>query len=568
MPDKQGAGAPSAVDLDAFLNSVSLIEVTTLGDHLLRAAQRWPERAALVMPGVRLTYAQLAERALDVARGLMACGVKGGDHVATLLTTSVEFHEALFGIALAGAVPVPINCRYRGHELRYLAENSDAVVILTTGMIAEGLDLYARLEEGLGKPVRHATEDRLAMPGLPRLRHIVHLGDKPAPGTMTAAEFQRRALTVPMVEAGRRRANVRVRDLGLLLYTSGTTSNPKGCMLTHEAMVRNGIELGRRYKMESKDSFWSPLPMYHIAGIMPIIATTSVGALYVTSPVFDAGVSLDQLQNERVTINFACFAPIMADLLNHPKFATTDFSTMRMMNSSLALQPASFREMLTGAMPSTIHVSTYGLSESAGTVTTSQLDDPEAKRMSKLGCAMPGMQLRIVDDNENDLPAGERGQLLLRGYGMAEGYYRDPEKTAQVVRDGWLRTGDICSIDADGYLMFHGRLKEMLKVGGENVAALEIEAFIGAHPAVKLCQVVGVPDARLVEVPAAFIELKPGASATEKEIIEFCKNKISSFKIPRFVRTVQEWPMGASKIQKYKLRATLMNELGLKDDAA
>jgi fatty-acyl-CoA synthase len=568
MPDKVGDAAQSGLDLEAFLDSVSLIEVTTLGDHLLRAAQKWGSRDALVMPDVRLTYAELAERALDRARGLMALGVQGGDHVATLLTTSVEFLESLFGIALAGAVPVPINCRYRGHELRYLAENSDAVVILTTGMISEGLDLYGRLEEGLGKPVPHASEDRLAMPGLPRLRHIVHLGDTPPAGTVSAAEFRRRAAAVPIADVGRRRACVRVRDLGLLLYTSGTTSNPKGCMLTHEAMVRNGIELGRRYRMTQADSFWSPLPMYHIAGIMPIIATTSVGALYVTSPVFDAGVSLDQLQSERVTINFACFAPIMADLLNHPKFASTDFSTMRMMNSSLALQPDSFRQMLTKAMPTAIHVSTYGLSESAGTVTTSRLDDPEPTRMTRLGGAMPGMQLRIVDENEEDLPPGARGQLLLRGYGMAEGYYRDPEKTGQVVRGGWLRTGDICSIDANGHLMFHGRLKEMLKVGGENVAALEIEAFIGGHPAVKLCQVVGLPDPRLVEIPAAFVELKPGATATEREIIDFCRNKISSFKIPRFVRFVPEWPMGASKIQKYKLRDSLMAELGLKDGAA
>jgi acyl-CoA synthetase (AMP-forming)/AMP-acid ligase II len=548
--------------LESFLDSIGIIEVTTLGDLILRAAKRHGARDALVMPGVRLSYNDVAERALMRARGLMALGVKGGDHVALLLPTSVEFLEFMFGVALAGAVPVPINARYRGHELRYLAENSDAVVVVTTGMISEGLDLYARLAEGLGQPKRHATEDRLDMPGLPRLRHIVHLGNAPA-GTMNADEFRLRALSVPLAEAGDRRARVRLRDMGLLLYTSGTTSNPKGCMLSHEAMVRNGMELARRYRMNETDSFWSPLPMFHIAGIMPIIATTSTGGRYVTAPVFDAGVSLRQLADEQVTINFACFAPIMADLINHPTFKDIDFSKVRMMNSSLALQPGPFREMLTKAMPGTIHVSTYGLSESSGTVTTSRLDDPEDARLNRLGGAMPGMEIRIVDNDGHDLPPGGRGQILLRGYGTCAGYYKDGEKTAATIRGGWLHTGDIGSLDERGHLMFHGRLKEMLKVGGENVAALEVESFIGGHPAVKLCQVVGIPHERLVEVPAAFIELRPGTTATEQEIIAFCKDKISSFKVPRYVRVVQEWPMGTSKIQKFRLRDSLLAELGL-----
>jgi acyl-CoA synthetase (AMP-forming)/AMP-acid ligase II len=538
------------------------IEVLPLGDLLLRAARDHGGNIALVTPERRLTYADLCRRALERARSLMALGVNGGDHVALLLPTSAEFLEWLFGIALAGAVPVPVNPRYRGTELHYLVENSDAVAVVTTGRIAEGLDLFGRLIEGLGPLRQDPSGSRLTMPDLPKLRHVVHLGDAPS-GSVSLADLEGLACAVTRHAVADRRARVRIRDIGLLLYTSGTTSNPKGCMLSHEALVRNGMELARRYQMTERDCFWSPLPLVHIAGIMPIIATTATGARYVTTPVFDAGVALRQMAEEQVTINYASLTPIMADLINHPAFASTDFSRLRIMNSSFGLQPETIRAALRKAMPRTIHVSTYGMSESAGTATTSRLDDPEDIRLTRSGSPLPGMAVRIVDEDGRDLPPGEQGQILLSGYGIADGYYKDPEKTAATIRDGWLHTGDLGSLDAGGYLKFQDRLKDMLKVGGENVAALEIETFIGSHPAVKLCQVVGVPHERLVEVPAAFVELRPGMSATERNIIAHCAGRIASFKTPRYVRFVQEWPLSASKIQKFKLRNSLVAELGI-----
>lgn len=542
--------------LEGLFDGSGPIAVTTLGDLLVRAARQHGDHDALVMPGLRLTYRDLLTRALQRARGLMALGVKGGDHVAILLPASAEFVEFLFGIALAGAVPVPMNARYRGHEMRYLVENSDAIVVVTTGSVAQGLDLFDRLKEGLGEPV--LANGRLSLPGLPRLKQIVHLGDA-APGTVSAAGFDERAATVKLAAVLERRAQVRVRDTGLLLYTSGTTANPKGCLLSHEALVRNGIELARRYRMTEADSFWSPLPLFHIAGIMPLIATAWSGARYVTMPVFDAGAALRQIADERVSINYACLAPIMADLINHPDFAATDFSSMRMMNSSFALLPPSFGETLQATMGHTLHVSTYGMSECAGTVTTSRLDDPADKRMTRLGTPFPGMEVKAISEEGAALPPGETGELVIRGYGTCDGYHRDPVKSAEALRGGWFHTGDVGSVDAEGHVLFTGRLKDMLKVGGENVAALEIESFIGTHPAVKLCQVVGMPHDRLVEVPAAFVELRPGMSATEDEIIAFCTGRIARFKVPRLVRFVTEWPMSASKIQKFRLRDSLLS---------
>ena len=216
-------------------------------------------------------------------------------------------------------------------------------------------------------------------------------------------------------------------------------------------------------------------------------------------------------------------------------------------------------------MPQAIYVGTFGMTETAGTVTTSRLDDPLDQRIKRLGRPLPGVEVRIQDaETHKDAATGERGEVLVRGYSILEGYYKDPVKTAQALdSQGWYHTGDIGSIDADGTLLFHGRLKDMLKVGGENVAAAEIEGCLQRHPAVKLAQVVGIPDARLVEVPAAFVERKPGAEVTAQELVEFCRKEIAGFKVPRQVRFISEWPMSASKIQKFRLRDELVRELGV-----
>ncbi|MEM6810829.1 MAG: AMP-binding protein, partial [Pseudomonadota bacterium] len=278
---------------------------------------------------------------------------------------------------------------------------------------------------------------------------------------------------------------------------------------------------------------------------------------------FDAGVALKMLEVERASVTYPCFITIMSDLINHPDFEKTDLSAVRLMNSNFAVQPPGIAEAMQKAMPNTIQVGTFGMTETAGTVCTSELDAPLDRRISRLGTPLPGMEVRIVDaDTGEDLPNGERGEILVRGYSLFEYYYKDPEKTAEALdSDGWYHTGDVGSLDDDGSIMFYGRTKDMLKVGGENVAAAEIESFLARHDAVKMAQVVGVPDARLGEVAAAFIELMPGASVEGQELMEFCKGEIASFKVPRYVRFVTEWPMSTSKIQKFKLKDQLTREL-------
>ncbi len=539
------------------------IRATTLGDLLLTAADHYPETAAVVLPDKRITYRELADRALHKARALRGLGIGPGDHVGLLLPTSMDFVETMFGIALLGAVTVPINARYMPPELAYVIENADLVALLTTDEFDQAVNFVDRLHAALPE-LEHAGTGPLDLEAAPKLRNIVVFGTKKAAGMMTAAEFDALAGGVAEDEVHLRRLQTRLGSTCLILYTSGTTANPKGCMISHEAMVRNSMALADRYELGADDSFWSPLPMFHIAAILPLAASAARGSTYVTTPHFKAGEALEMLEAEKVTCTYPCFWTIMGDLINHEDFEKRDLSRIRLMNANFAVQPAVVGETMEKAMPDTVYVGTFGMTETAGTVTTSALDATREQRFTRLGTPLAGLEIKAVGEDGREVATGERGEALIRGYSLFTEYYKAPEKTAEALdADGWFHSGDMISIDEDGQVMFHGRIKDMLKVGGENVAAVEIETHLQKHEAVKLAQVVGVPDPRLQEVPAAFVELNEGCSVTEEELIAFCKGEIAGFKVPRYVRTVTEWPQSSTKIQKFKLQEQIIAELGL-----
>jgi fatty-acyl-CoA synthase/long-chain acyl-CoA synthetase len=542
------------------------ISVTTIGDLLLTAADRHPDALALVFPDREITYRQLADGALRRARALRALGVRPRDHVGVLMHTCAEFVETFFAIAFCGGVIVPINARYKASELAYVIENGDLVTVVTTDAVADSVNFVERLGGALKDLQKNKQSSRLKVAAAPKLRNIVLLGKAKAPGFVSEKEFDAAAKGCDEMQVHQARLRVRVRDIGLMLYTSGTTANPKGCLITHEAMVRNSIALGRhRYRLTQSDRMWSPLPMFHIAAVLPMLAVFDVGGTYLTMGYFDAGVALKMLEKYKVTALYPSFVTIMQGLVYHPTFHATDLTSVKLMNSNFAVQPPGVAEPIMAAMPQALQVGSFGMTEAAGTVCTGGWDEVEARRITRLGKPLPGLDVRIVNPETGaDLKNGLRGEVLVRGYSLFEGYYKDAEKTAQALdAEGWFHTGDIGSLDDDGTIMFHGRFKDMLKVGGENVAAAEIEGLLGRHPAVKLAQVVGIPDAKYVEVPAAFVELKPGTKAGEKELIDFCRKEISSFKVPRHVRFIDEWPMSSSKIQKFRLRDALVKELGL-----
>jgi acyl-CoA synthetase (AMP-forming)/AMP-acid ligase II len=357
-----------------------------------------------------------------------------------------------------------------------------------------------------------------------------------------------------------RRAGVRVRDTGLLLYTSGTTALPRGCVLTHESVVRCWREVGDILGVVAGDRCWAPCPLFHMGAIGPLLFCVWNGAAFLSDTWFRADEAVALCARERASVLYPAYPPITQAFLTDPGYAGADLSQARVI---LNVAPPDTLRQMQAAIPQAVQLQLYGLTEGGGAVTYTRRHESLAVRTETCGTPLPGCEVRVVDPETGaDVPAGGDGEILIRGVTQFERYWNDPEKTAAVVEaDGWLHTGDHGALDATGNLRFLGRLKDMLKVGGENVAPAEIESHLSTHPAVKLVQVVGIPDERLVEVPAAFVELRPGAQAEEQELIAFCRGALASFKVPRHVRFTSDWPLSATKVQKAPLRERLLAEL-------
>jgi acyl-CoA synthetase (AMP-forming)/AMP-acid ligase II len=541
--------------------------IYTYGAMLRASAAAHGAGDALVFPDRRVSHADLNASARAWAKAFMAMGFGPGQNVGVLLTTRPEFVELLFGITMTGATAVPLNARYQSHELAFVVPDADLTTIITTGRVADQLNFSERLQAAF-PALATSDPQKLGLANAPRLRRIICL-DPPCPAFMIDTQSAlAMGAGISDADLDARIDTVDPQDIALILYTSGTTANPKGALISHRAIIGNSRNLGVRYHATAEDKVWSPLPIFHIAGILTMTMIVDIGGAYLTVPFFDAGTALEMLGREGATIAYPSFVTIMQDLITHPTFASTDLSKLRLMNSNFAVQPAWIKEAVTKAMPHTIQVGTYGLTEGAGTVCTSFISDTYELRTGRLGVPLDEWEVRIVNiETGCDCALGERGEIVARGPNMLRGYYNAPEKSAEVLREGWFHTGDVGSFDESGHIMFHGRTKDMLKVGGENVAAAEIESMLQMHPAVKLAQVVGIPDPRYVEVPAAFVELADGKTVSETELIAHCRGKLASFKIPRHVRFVKEWPMSTSKIQKYRLRTQLVDELGLGEAA-
>lgn len=576
MTDKE-AGLGYSATLSEDPARVRIV-ATTLGDLLLGAYDRAPDKEALVFPEGRKTYAELVEAVLHKARALLALGVGPGDHVGVLLPSGIAFVETLFANAMVGAVSVLMNARYKAPEMAYVADNADLVAIVTDDTQTQHVNFTGRLTEAFPDLAQQADPAALALADAPALRRIVVLRSSDGTGAATLAPgflghdaFDAAAAAVSVNTVHHRRLCVRLRDTAMILYTSGTSANPKGCLLSHEAIVRETINLtANRWAFQPDERAWSPMPLFHIAAMLAMLGAVNVAGTFIGQPHFDPGESLRQIEAEKATMMFLPFVTFHQAMIAHPDWARTDMSSVRLQNSCFAFMPASVGQAYREKAPGMRQVGTFGMTEASGIVTTGGYDmDPEMG-FTRLGTPLLGVEVRIVDADGNDLPTGERGEVLIRGYNLFHGYHKDPVKTAEALDpQGWYHSGDIGSLDEAGHLMFHGRFKDMLKVGGENVAAAEVEAVLAAHPAVRLAQVVGLPDARLAEIPAAFVETEGPIDASpqdfEAELIAFVGKRIASFKVPRHIRVIDEWPMSASKIQKFKLRQQLIAELDLSE---
>jgi fatty-acyl-CoA synthase len=542
------------------------IDVTTLGDLLdLRAAEQG-ERLAMVFPDHRVSYAGLAQRADFFARGLLAAGLKPGETVGILLPNCADSIAALFGAAKAGLYPVPVNARYKSLELADLVRHSWMRMMLTSppDPATPGAPDFPGLLAAAFPALAGQDRLNLDLAGAPDLRQVVVLGDSAAsvpPGFATEDDFAAAAARVADRDLQRRRQLAKVRDPAVVMYTSGTAAEPKGALLTHEALIRFAAGTrDTRFFLTPEDRIWTALPMFHIGGIAFSVATIYAGATLCHTGFFQPQVALEQIESMRCTIVLAAFETIWLPVVNLPDFPDRDLSSVRIVMAVGV--PERLRDMAS-RMPHATQVSCFGMTEASSFLSLNYLADTLEQRVRTGGHPMPGMECRVVDPVTGaDLPPDTEGELLFRGSNCFSGYLNDPELTAQVFDDeGWFHTGDVATMDPGGRVTFISRLKDMLKVGGENVSAAEVESYLLRHPAIGIVQVVSAPDDYYVEVPAAFIQLKPDATVTEEEIIAFCAGQIATFRVPRYVRFVTEWPMSGTKIKKAVLREMIAADL-------
>ncbi|MHA7650916.1 class I adenylate-forming enzyme family protein [Mycobacterium sp. ML4] len=517
-------------------------DVTTLCDLLdLRAAEH-PDRDVLAFPDATVSYAELATRAEMIARGLLALDVRAGETVGILLPNSPDSIAVLFAAMKVGAVPVPINTRFKNYELSEVITHSRMRLLFT---------------EPAQLPALTASASVVAA-----LRQTVLLGTvESSPKILSEKDFQAQGDRIEAQSVRRRQEMVGVRDTAMVIYTSGTSATPKGAMISHEAFIRAAAGTAdSRFFLTGDDRVWNALPLFHVGGITFVMTCIYAGCCCCHVGFFRADTALDHLESQRCTVALPGFETIWLPVLNQPDFGLRDLSTLRLVMAVGV--PERLRDMAS-RLPTAVQVSCFGMTECAGFLALNRQTDTLEQRMTTGGHPLPGMQCRVVDPQTGrDVPAGTEGELLFRGPNCFDGYLHDPELTARSFDDGgWFHTGDVAVMDDEGRITFVSRLKDMLKVGGENVSAAEVEGFLLRHPAVHIAAVVAAPDDYYVEVPAAYLELKPGETATEQEIIDFCLGNIATYRIPRYVRFVREWPMSGTKIKKYVLRQRIRSEL-------
>lgn len=533
-------------------------EQVTMGVAMLAAAGRWPERPFGSFPDKELTFAALAERATALGRRLAAKDVRPGDHVGILMHNSPECLEAFFGITAIGAVPVVLNSRYRSDELPFVIEHADLVGLLTSEVVtadAGAIDFLERIENALPGIASDVRSPRLSVTEAPLLRFVAVLGDASRDWAVSW-RFSENTGAADEVPLPAQQSPPRPDDDALVLYTSGTTSRPKGCVLSHAALLTAALEAYGRMGIQEEDVVWNPAPLCHVSAYVAMLGALQTGSTYLTSSHFDAQATLEQLERGRVTVAFANFPAFYLGLGAAMRETRRRLPNLRILTTAAT---AAEIERIRSMFPGVLQLSVTGSTEVGGCACVTSPTDPPEARAATAGTPLPSMSVTIRDQETGQVCGdGQVGEIWFAGATLLKRYHKDDRPVLTGAPDpGWFRTGDLGVLDGAGRLAFRGRIKDMLKVGGENVAAAEVEAFLLEHPAIEVAQVVAAPDERLGEVPAAFIQFVAGFSADLDDIREYCRSGIASFKVPRIIRVVEEWPMSATKIQKGRLREML-----------
>ncbi len=525
----------------------------TFADALAHARESHGDNEAFVSGEVRLTFADLAREADRFGAGLVAAGIRPGDKVGIWLPDGPEWMIARWAVPSIGAVLVPLNTRFRDTDLRYVLKQSDCRALVMR-MSERNVD-YARIFElAVGGDLRAQAAGRWQLDSMPELRTVIGVGGDLAP-SMVPYDDIRTAGGDPRAKAAaaKARADLRASDVAQILYTSGTTSFPKGAMVRHGALLQNNFNNAARMRLSSRDRFLASAPLFSATGTSYTLYSFMSGAAVVVGERFAAEAFCRVVERERITASFFV-EPMVHDLKAFDRSAFR-MDTLRTGTGS-PLSAKSFR-WIVEELGMKDFTAAYGMSETSNAIARSWCDESIDDRIETCGLPVPGVELRIDDvDTGAPLGAGAVGEIRIRGFPIMAGYYNMPEETAKAIdADGWLRTGDLGELRSDGRLVYRGRLKEMIKPNGFNVATLEVEEFIKTLPGVREVVLVGIPDDRSGEVGYAYVETHPGVELAAGDIVQYCKQHIASYKVPRDVEFVTEWPRTSTgKLRKLELR--------------
>ena len=538
----------------------------TIGAYFDQAAARWGERDALVVrhQQIRWSYAELKRRVDAFAAGLLALGLEPGERVGIWSPNNAEWVVTQFATAKAGLILVNINPAYRLSELDY-ALNKVGCQALVTADHFKTSDYVGMLRE-LAPEIDRSAPGRLQAKRLPALQALIRIGSDEKRGFFRFED---------VLDAGGERHHAALDALAPKLqfddpiniqFTSGTTGAPKGATLTHHNILNNGFFIGEAMKLTERDRICIPVPLYHCFGMVlgNLACITHGAAMVYPSEGFEPLAALEAVEAERCTGLYGVPTMFIAEL-DHPEFKRFDLTSLR--TGIMAGSPCPIEVMK--RCVSEMHMSevtiAYGMTETSPVSTQTSADDPLERRVGTVGRVHPHVEVKIVDSEGRIVPPGVAGELCTRGYSVMLGYWGDQERTAEAIdRAGWMHTGDLATLDAEGYCNIVGRIKDMVIRGGENVYPREIEEFLFRHPKVAAVQVVGLPDAKYGEELCAWIMLKPGEAATAEEIQAFCKGQIAHYKIPRYIKFTDAFPMTVTgKVQKFLMREHMVKELGL-----
>ncbi len=528
----------------------------SIGNMLEEAARLNPDGEFIVIGSDRFTYSRFKQKVDQLARGFLTIGIQPRDKVGLWLPNVLPWVLSMFALVKIGAVIVPINTRFKAAELDYVLNQSDSTALIFPD---EFLNIkYVNIVHQVLPELVNATSKEIRSQQFPLLKSIICVSHRDYPGMHKFKDLFNSEKKINLESVG---DSVRPDDTALILYTSGSTGFPKGVMLTHTNILRDGYEIGKRLGLRRADRYLNPCPFYHNAGLVNgILSTLTHFCCLFSTPHFDPEECLRIIQKERCTAILG-IQTMFIKMFESETFEKTDFSSLRTGLTTGTAQTVSDIYKKMGVKNIT---NVYGISEASPACSMSDCErDPIDIRIAKMGRPFPGVEMKIVDPQKGEkLKANEKGEICVRGWNVMQGYYKNPEETKKAIDpEGWLHTGDLGSIDENGYVYFAGRIKNIIRVGGENISPEEVENFIYKYPKVKQVEIVGIPDERYGEKLVAFIELKQGGEAKEQEIIEWMKNKIANFKIPRNVRFIKSWPMtGSGKVQKFKLREMYLKE--------